>query len=306
MVSATAPLAERRRDRCRVDDEGDRQLLHRFVHDKDEAAFAELVRRYGPMVLGVGRRVLSDWHDAEDAFQATFLVLARKSGLIRRPELLANWLYGVAHRVAVRARIRAARRLERERQAAAMTVPVTLPNCDVAWRELRTVLDEEMSRLPAKYRGPLVLCYLQGLTNDAAARRLGRPSGTMSWLLAHGRNLLRKRLLKRGLTLSAGGLALWLAQQTASAAVSESLAGAAVQTAVAWNRHGSSLPLCVTELADPVAGSLSADAQRVFLWKVSLALLLILGVAASVVYGAIMHEPQPPSCPYGHAGPSAG
>jgi RNA polymerase sigma factor (sigma-70 family) len=175
----------------------DSQLLKRFARQQDEAAFAALVKRHGPMVLAVCRRILRDAHDADDAFQATFLVLVRKAPVIARPELLGNWLYGVAYRVAVKARIIAARRSERERQVPAMTL--SDPLSDVTGRELRAVLDAELSRLPEKYRAPLVLCYLEGKTNEQAARLLGWPIGSISGRLARARELLRERLLSRGL-----------------------------------------------------------------------------------------------------------
>jgi RNA polymerase sigma-70 factor (ECF subfamily) len=180
---------------------GDGELLERFVRRHEEAAFAALVQRHGPMVLSVCRRVLRRSHDAEDAFQATFLVLAEKAHRLRRPELLANWLYGVAYRTALHARQRSARRSERERGAARMIALDGDPGSEP--RELRRVLDEELHRLPEKYRAPLVLCYLEGKTNEEAARLLGWPSGSMSYRLARGRDLLRQRLESRlsGLTI---------------------------------------------------------------------------------------------------------
>jgi RNA polymerase sigma factor (sigma-70 family) len=173
----------------------DGELLERFVHRREEAAFAALVQRHGPMVLSVCRRVLRHNHDAEDAFQATFLVLTKKAHRLHRPELLANWLYGVAYRTALHARQRADRRREREKEAAAMSVPTDDP--EIESRELRRILDEELQSLPEKYRAPLVLCYLEGKTNGEAARLLGWPSGSMSHRLARGRELLRERLQPR-------------------------------------------------------------------------------------------------------------
>jgi RNA polymerase sigma factor (sigma-70 family) len=163
-------------------------------------AFAEVVRRHGPMVLGVCQRVLRHYQDAEDAFQATFLVLAEKAQRLRRPELLANWLYGVAYRTALHARQRGARRREHEREAASMCAAKS--EQEMGSEELRRLLDEELSRLPEKYRTPLVLCYLEGKTNEEAARLLGWPVGSMSYRLGRGRELLRKRLEARLATLS--------------------------------------------------------------------------------------------------------
>jgi RNA polymerase sigma factor (sigma-70 family) len=183
-------------------DSTDAELLDRFTRSRDPGAFAALVRRHGPMVFGVCRRVLRDPNDADEAFQVTFLVLVRKAGGLRDPGRLANWLYGVANRVARKARVSAARRGRHERAAAGpdRTVPPEQP----ADADLRAILDEEMVALPDKYRAPLVLCYLEGLTNEAAAERLGWPPGSMSYRLARGRELLRKRLVRRGVCL-----ALW-------------------------------------------------------------------------------------------------
>ncbi len=207
----------------------DAQLLQRFAATQDGAAFEALVRRYGPMVLGLCRRLLHNATDAEDAFQATFLVLVRKAGSIAKPELLGNWLYGVAYRVAVRARANAARRTAHERQAASMpkTEPTPVPD-----RELREVLDEEINRLPEKYRAPLILCYLEGKTNEQAARQLGCPVGSMSWRLARGREMLRQRLSRRQLAFSPLMFPPVLAQHTSSAALPSVLVKATVQVAV--------------------------------------------------------------------------
>jgi RNA polymerase sigma factor (sigma-70 family) len=173
----------------------DRQLLERFVTGGDEAAFEVLVERYGPMVLGVCRRVLGDATDAEDAFQATFLVLVRKARSISMPDLLGNWLYGVAYRIARKARAQRAKRAQLKQPTAAMTS--TDPLMEAALRELQAQLDEELERLPTKYRAPLVLCYLEGMSNRDAAERLGWPIGSISHRLARGREILRKRLQDR-------------------------------------------------------------------------------------------------------------
>src|SRR5262245_43708802 len=135
----------------------DAHLLERFVRRRDEDAFATLMERHGPMVLGVCRRVLRDPHDADDVFQATFLVLVRKAASLRRPERLGNWLYGVAYRIALQARAGAARRRARERPVEDM--PAVAPVDAKVWDELRPLLDEEINRLPEKYRCPVVLCY---------------------------------------------------------------------------------------------------------------------------------------------------
>jgi RNA polymerase sigma factor (sigma-70 family) len=211
--------------------QSDRALVLRFVEERDESAFAALVQRHGPMVLGVCLRVLGDEHDAEDAFQATFLVLARRAGSVRRQESVGSWLYGVAYRTALKARTTAARRRAREQQARAMTSAD--PEATAAWQELRPLLDAELDQLPEKYRAPLVLCYLEGKTNEEAARLLGWTKGTVSGRLARARDLLRGRLTRRGLTLTSALLATALAEGTASAAVPMSLAISTVKAAVA-------------------------------------------------------------------------
>src|SRR5262249_53529694 len=151
----------------------DADLLERFAVRGDEAAFEALVRRFGPMVLGVCRRILGDAHDAEDAFQATFLALAKKARGVRKRGAVGSWLYGVAYRTASRARADAAGRQSRERQAP--LPPAADPVQEAIRHDLQAVLDEEMNRLPKKYRSPLVLCYLEGRTNAEAARELGCP-----------------------------------------------------------------------------------------------------------------------------------
>src|SRR5262245_41381493 len=154
----------------------DRQLLERFSADHDEEAFGTLVRRYGPLVLGVCRRVLGNRHDAEEAFQATFLVLARRASSIRKQEALGSWLHAVAYRAAIRARLHATTRQQRDRHALPRRSPD--PLAEVTGRELASVLDEELQQLGERYRAPLVLCYLEGKTRDEAAQQLGWSLGT--------------------------------------------------------------------------------------------------------------------------------
>jgi RNA polymerase sigma factor (sigma-70 family) len=193
--------------------EADGRLLGRFVAARDEAAFAALVRRHGPMVLGTCRRVLGHAQDAEDAFQATFLVLARKAAAVRR-DALAGWLHGVAHRVALEARSAAARRRARERQVGELPQPEVPPAEPQDWRPL---LDRELSLLREEYRSAVVLCDLEGRSRKEAARLLGVPEGTLSSRLARARALLARRLTKCGVTLAAGALAA-LAREAQAAA----------------------------------------------------------------------------------------
>jgi RNA polymerase sigma factor (sigma-70 family) len=195
----------------------DGQLLECYITGRDQAAFAALVRRHGPMVWGVCRRVLAGHHDAEDAFQAAFLVLARKASAVVPRELVANWLYGVAYNVALKARAGALRRRTRERQVTAMPEPKVVEH-DV-WRDLGPLLDRELNRLPDKYRVPVVLCDLEGKSYKEAAEQLGCPAGTFGARLSRARALLADRLTRRGVALSTGGLALVLSQNAASASV---------------------------------------------------------------------------------------
>ncbi len=182
-------------------DEGrlDAELIDRFVARCDGGAFARLVERHGPLVLGVCRRVLRHHHDAEDAFQATFLILARKARHIRRRDALTGWLCKVAYHLAVKLRGSAGRRRQSERQ---WPQDWPAPAEDrFARGDLRAALDEELGRLPDRYRVPLVLCCLAGRTRGEAAARLGWTPGTIKMQLERGRRLLRTRLARRGLVL---------------------------------------------------------------------------------------------------------
>ena len=207
----------------------DRDLLRAFADRADGAAFAELVRRHGPVVLGVCRRVLNDTPDADDAFQATFLVLAKRAAAVGRPDRVSNWLYGVALRCARRARAAAAARRAKERPMPDFPAP---PAAGSDWADARPVLDEEIGRLPDRLRAALVACELRGLDRAAAAADLGIPEGTLSSRLARAKELLRRRLVRRGVALSALGLGIVLAEATARAAVPPGLA-ADVTTAAA-------------------------------------------------------------------------
>jgi RNA polymerase sigma factor (sigma-70 family) len=206
----------------------DAELLERFLTNRDDAAFEVLVWRHGAMVLGLCQRILRHTQDAEDAFQATFLTLARKADSIGKRESLGSWLHKVAYRVAVTARSSAARRASRE-QRGVEGVSVE-PATDLLWRDLRPVLDEEIDRLPDSFRVPFVMCYLEGKTHEEIARQLGCAVGTVESRLGRARRRLKGQLTRRGLTLAAGALAVSLPEQTTAATVSASLVGAAVQT----------------------------------------------------------------------------
>ena len=207
----------------------DQELLSCFIAERDEAAFAALVERHGGMVLGICRRLLRHAHDAEDACQAAFLVLARKAATIRKKQSLASWLHRVACHIAMNLKRTKVRRKRRElgRQAATVgDVPI-----EASRREVRLVLDEELARLPERYRAPLILCYLEGRTREEVARQLGCPEGTVAGRLARARDQLRAQLVRRGLSVSAGVLAGILTECTASAALPVSLSSSVVKAA---------------------------------------------------------------------------
>jgi RNA polymerase sigma factor (sigma-70 family) len=245
-------------------------LLYRFVSDHDEAAFAALLERHGPMVLGVCRRVLRDFHDAEDACQATFLVLARKAASIRQPGAVGSWLHGVAYRVAGKLKARGAHRgipggtLD--------DVPQAAPP-DVSWREVRGVLDEELRRLPECYRAPLVLCYLEGKTRDEAARQLGWSVGTLRGRLERGRERLRLRLTRRGLTLPAALAASVLVESAASAALPAELAETTIKAAIVF-AAGKGL----AAVSAPVAALVKGALRAMFLSKVKVVVAVVLAL----------------------------
>jgi len=264
------------------DDSTDGQLLARFVKDRDESAFASLVERHGPMVLNVCRRRLNDANEVDDAFQAVFLVLVKKARSIRKPSLLGNWLYGVACRAAANARRQAWRRHSRTQEIDDM--PATQPPAAEGWHELRPLLDEELERLPEKYRAPLVLCYLQGKTYTEAARILGWADGTVSGRLARGRTLLRAALLKRGLTLSAAALTALLTDHAVEAStVPLSLASTTIKAAL--------LVATGTSLAAGVSTGAAALTKGVlkamFLTKLKIATAVALTLAVAGMGGGM-------------------
>jgi RNA polymerase sigma factor (sigma-70 family) len=206
----------------------DEQLLGEYLQHRDKEPLSVLVRRHGPMVWGVCRRIL-DAHDAEDAFQATFLVLVRRAGSIWPRSFVGNWLHGVAYQTARKARAMAANRARRERVVAEMPEPTTpTPPRE---HELLPLLDEALIRLPSKYRAPVVLCDLEGKTRQEAAGQLGVPPGTVAGRLARARTMLARSLARQGVALSAGTLATVLAQQSASATVPGNLVAATIDAA---------------------------------------------------------------------------
>ncbi len=262
----------------------DEQLLDRFAAHRDETAeeaFAELVQRHGPMVLGACRRILGDAHDAEDAFQATFLVLARKAGSVLRREKVANWLYGVAVRTAREARTRSARRRTREER---VSTPIHVePPDDGSPDELRAILDEELARLPARYRGPVVLCELEGLSRPEAARRLNIPEGTLSSRLSRAKTQLRDRLARRGVTIPAVALSTALIREAQAVSLPLSLIEATVQAAT----HVAAGASATAVLSASVA-SLSEGVLQAMLFTKLKAISLGIGVMTAVISGAVV------------------
>jgi HlyD family secretion protein len=210
------------------------QLLDRFLSRHDERAFEALIVRHGPMVLGVCRRTLRDLADVEDAFQATFLILMKKAGVIRDRDQLGPWLYGVAHRVAVRARARATRRHAKEQSGAVVEHTFMESFRAVDQREIRAVLDDELSRLPEKFRSPIVLCYLEGLTHDEAAARLHCRVGTIRSRMATARDRLRYQLARRGVATSVAFVATVLAREASATTLPRALIKSTVRNAVVF------------------------------------------------------------------------
>jgi RNA polymerase sigma factor (sigma-70 family) len=283
----------------------DASLLGRFIAGRDQAAFELLLWRHGPMVLSVCRRMLRCDHDAEDAFQAAFLLLARKAASIRRRESVASWLHRTACRVALRAR------------AAARRQPVAVPaylepaapdaEPDIVWRDLRPVLDEEVQRLPEIYRLVIILCYFQGRTHTQAAADLGCPRGTIGVRLARARELLRKRLTGRGLALSAAALAVLAVERTASAAAPAAIIQATLKAALLFAARKA------------VAGAVSAQTvawtqgvlRNMFLSKLRMlaAILLVTAVVGTgagylTTLSAAPPSPKAPAAPAAAAAPA--
>jgi RNA polymerase sigma factor (sigma-70 family) len=251
----------------------DGQQLHRFLVQHDEGAFTTLVRRHGAMVLNVGRRVLQQVQDAEDVFQATFLLLARKASRIRKHDSVGSWLYGTAYRLARKVQEREARRHFHERRAAeqqATAVPL-----EAAWRGLNEALNDVLQQLPEKHRTVLLLCYWEGQTQEETARQLGCPLGTVRSRLARARDLLHARMARRGLTLSAAAFTAALTESAASAGVPVPLVTATVRVATQQVKEGTATALVSSRVAMLMADGLgTAVTAKV---KVVMAIVLLLG-----------------------------
>jgi RNA polymerase sigma factor (sigma-70 family) len=284
----------------------DAELLARWCTAGDAAAFEVLVRRHGGMVLGVCRRVLGDSADADDAFQATFLVFIQKARTLTRPEQVAGWMHAVALRVAKKARTTRARRRERE---AVNVVPDTPdpanPDPADSAHDLRRTIDEELDRLPEKYRLPIVLCELEGRTLDEAAELLGWPKGTVAGRLSRGRELLRRRLSRRGvglpLFLIVPGPALELA------APSEPLVSAAVAGAVGSQGAAGTAALSAAPPGE-LARAVLRDGFRRRIGLLALLLITAMVLAALGLFAgpvlARMTSPVPPAEPSAPAAPA--
>jgi RNA polymerase sigma factor (sigma-70 family) len=274
-IGPAARQLRRMLDAHRTHDLTDAQLLERFVAQREEEAFAALVRRHGPLVLGVCRRVLRREQDAEDAFQATFLMLARHAGSIRRTDAIGSWLYRVARRIATKAGIAMARRKNVENRTNPAADASSSPENESALAELQSLLDDEVARLPEKYRAPFVLCCLEGKTRPEAARELGWKEGTVGGRLAQARNILRGRLTKRGVALSAALTALAVASQ-AKAVVTPTLIQATAKAALLYGVGQTGA------ISTSVAALLKGASTTMWWTKTRIAtLLLVVGIGAA-------------------------
>jgi RNA polymerase sigma factor (sigma-70 family) len=260
----------RRLGRTPAAESSDADLLERFAEQRDESAFTSLLLRHGPLVWSVCRRVLVEEQAAEDAFQATFLVLVRKAGSVSKKASVRSWLYGVALRVAVRARQQAG--LRRLREQAAPVRCINEEQRETTWQDVRPILDEEIQRLPEKYRLPIILCYLEGQTNDEAARLLNCPRGTIATRLARARERLRSRLIRRGVALSGATLAALLTDNAMSAVIPSLLSAQTAKIAVTG-----AAPASITTLTEGVL-------HAMFMTKLKTTVAVVL--ALSVIGGA--------------------
>jgi RNA polymerase sigma factor (sigma-70 family) len=262
-------------------DATDQQLLKRFVEGREQVAFENLLHRHEAAVLAVCRRVLGHEQDAEDAFQATFLVLARKAASLLSGAGIGSWLYGVANRTALKAKVANARR--RRREATAAIKPEQEQKTASDWSDLLPVFDQEMQRLPSKLRATIVLCDVEGKTRTEAARELGWPEGTLSWRLASARSLLAARLKRHGITLSATALAVAIAEN-ASASVPAILSAATAQAA------GFSLldqAVAAGQVSANVAALTKGVLRTMFYQKIKIAVVICLALSA-VGTGAVL------------------
>ncbi|MCI0380397.1 MAG: sigma-70 family RNA polymerase sigma factor [Gemmataceae bacterium] len=271
----------------------DRELLARFVQASDESAFTMLVERHGPLVLGVCRRALGHHHDAEDACQATFLVLARKAASIRKTASLSSWLHSVACRMAVSLKRDQARRRRREKNRGAgilacrqtgMSAP---QDKELTWSQAQALLDQELDLLPPKYRTPLILCYLDGKTRDEAAHELGVSIGSLHGLLERGRTQLRDRLTRRGVTLPAALLSTSLGMCGNAAALSPTLVVASAHAALAL---ATGQPLAAGLVSSQVLSLSREVLKTMFLakLKIGVAMVVCTGLFVAALGGSFL------------------
>jgi RNA polymerase sigma factor (sigma-70 family) len=285
----------------------DSRLLERFVNERDEAAFELLVWRHERMVLGVCRRMLRDVHDADDAFQETFLTLAKKAECIGKRQAVAGWLHTVAYRIALDLKSKAARRGVWERTSIDLSA-VPSPRESQAragWSDLSVVLDEELARLPQKYRVPLVLCYLEGKTYAEAARQLGCPAGTVSARLARARAKLGARLARRGVDVAGGLLAALLCERAASAAAPAALIAATVNAGMTLATGQATTGMVLARTAFVTQGAL----QAMYVSKLTIAavvLVVVVAFGAGVVYHVQSTKPADRSAQAAAIKPSDG
>jgi RNA polymerase sigma factor (sigma-70 family) len=251
----------------------DRELLARFVQQRDETAFAALVQRHAVMVYGVCRRVLKHSHDAEDAAQATFLVLAHNAGSIQKRGSVGSWLHTVAYRAARKMKTDIVRRAGRERSL--IDVPATGAAQEATWREVQLVLDEELNRLPEKYRAPLVLCFLEGMTQDEAARQLGWPRDVLRGRVDRGRQRLRSQLIRRGVAFSAALFSTALADGVIAGTVSTAFVDSTVRAAALFAAGAAA---GTGTIATEVAALAEEVSRTMFLFKLRAAILALLVV----------------------------
>jgi RNA polymerase sigma factor (sigma-70 family) len=272
--------------------QSDSQLLQAFCADQDQHAFAALVQAHGPMVWRVCRHVLRQTEDAEDAFQATFLILARRANSIRKAESLPSWLHGVAYRISVKARESAVRRNARE----ARTQPGSTPDpaSEVSWREVQALLHEEVDRLPEKYRAPFVLCLLEGRSRAEVAQRLGLQEGTVWSRLAEARQRLQGRLARRGISLSAVLTAATIADGEAPAAVAARLAEPAILAAL---EYAAGKPIAAGLVSSKVIGLANGRMASMLITKVKFTVAVVVASAGITSAGLLAHQGFPSKAP---------
>lgn len=276
----------------------DGELLSRFVESRDEVAWDALVRRHGPMVWGVCRRVLGHTQDAEDAFQTTFIVLVRRAASVRPSGGVGNWLYGVARQTAVKAKALAVRRATREKQVVALPeVGVTGPEPEGG---VRQVLDRELGLLPDKYRAPIVLCDLEGKTFKDAARELGWPEGTLAGRLSRARKLLAERLTRAGAVSSAGLVVLGLSEAASAGPVPPSLVTSAITAGwqVAAGEPAFGLSPAVVALTQEVLRAMFIPKLKLLAGVLLVGAMTLAGAAISARHpGAAPDEPKKSAVP---------